>query len=159
MISRIGGNVYNNGLLRIHTYSHLSRWTKNLSEYFKEEMQNFKLYCFASNWQGNMYCVDELNKKIVYFDPATMEYFESEISLDAFFNEILLGEEYDVLFSDFFEEARCYLGIESLPFDKSIGHKVYLHLGGEDDVENMEVVDTEVLWELQYQIANRINEL
>ena len=63
------------------------------------------------------------------------------------------------LFSEYFEEARCYLGIEALQFDQSIGHKIYLHLGGEDDVKNMEVVDTEVLWELQYQVANRINEL
>lgn len=159
MIAHIGGHIYNNGLFKIHTYSYLNKWTKKLKEYFEEEIQDFNLYCFASNWQGNMYCVDELNQKIVYFDPATMEYFESEISLDAFFNEILLGDEYDILFSEYFEEARCYLGIEALQFDQSIGHKIYLHLGGEDDVKNMEVVDTEVLWELQYQVANRINEL
>ena len=46
-----------------------------------------------------------------------------------------------------------------LPFDQSIGYKVPLHLGGEDGVHNMELIDTEVLWDLQYQIASRINEL
>ena len=46
-----------------------------------------------------------------------------------------------------------------IQFDKSIGHIIYLHLGGQDDVDNLEIVDTEVLWELQIEIANRINEI
>ena len=46
-----------------------------------------------------------------------------------------------------------------LPFDQSIGYKVPLYLGGESCVHNMELIDTEVLWDLQYQIASRINEL
>ena len=29
-----------------------------------------------------------------------------------------------------------------LPFDQSIGYKVPLHLGGEDGVHNMELIDT-----------------
>ena len=46
-----------------------------------------------------------------------------------------------------------------LPFDQSIGYKVPLYLGGENCVHNMELIDTEGLWDLQYQTASRINEL
>lgn len=46
-----------------------------------------------------------------------------------------------------------------LLFDQSIGYKVPLHLGGEDGVHDMKLIDTEGLWDLQYQTASRINEL
>lgn len=157
IISRLGGNSYNRGLLKIHTFESLHKWTEKLKTYFKEEIADFDLYCFASNWQGNMYCINYANTKIVYFDPATVEFFEADFSIQEFFDEVLPGDEYDILFEDYFEEAKKYLKIKSVPFAKSIGHKVFLHLGGEDDVRNLEIIDTEVLWELQIQTSNRIN--
>ena len=41
-----------------------------------------------------------------------------------------------------------------LPFDQSIGYKVPLYLGGEDCVHNMQLIDTEALFDLQYQTAS-----
>ncbi len=106
-----------------------------------------------------MYCINYTNTKIVYFAPATTEFFEADFSIQDFFEKILLGNEYDILFEDYFDEAKDYFKIKSIPFAKSIGHKVFLHLGGEDDVQNLEIIDTEVLWELQIQTADRINEI
>jgi hypothetical protein len=130
-----------------------------LAEYFKEEIKAFNVICFASNWQGIMYCVDKNNKTITYFDPATCEYFSADASLEQFFGEILVDGEYDILFEGYFNEARDFMKLETFDYECSIGHKKYLHLGGNDNVDNLEIVNTDVLWNLQIQTAESLNEI
>lgn len=159
IVDDFGGCIFNKGLFKIHTFEYVHKWTNLLKEFFKEEMPDFNLLCFATNWQGNMYCINSSNSEIVYFDPATCEFFEAEFSIDEFFNSVLVDGEYDIIFEEYFEEAQAYLKFDFIPYDKSLGHKIYLHLGGREVVQNLEIVDTEVLWELQIQTANRINEI
>jgi hypothetical protein len=159
IIYQYGGCIFNNGLFKIHTFGYVDKWTALLSEYFREEINPFDMICFASNWQGCMYCIDKENSKITYFDPATCEFFSADSSLQCFFGEILVSGEYDVIFEDYFYEAFEYLNLKNLEYENSLGHKIYLHLGGEDDVSNLEVVDTDVLWDLQIQMAESINEI
>ena len=159
LISEYGGQVFNNGLLKIHTFDMVSKWTALLTHsYFKNELENQQLICFASNWQGCMYCVNKENTTLTYFDPATCEFFSAdEISLSDFFDSILIDGEYDIIFEEYYNEAATHLKFDNLDYKQSIGHKTYLHLGGEDSIDNLEAVDTFVLWELQVQIAERIN--
>lgn len=159
IINDFGGNIYHYGVLKIHTFEYVQKWTELLRNYFKEEFPKFDMICFASNWQGIMYCINSTNSKIVYFDPATCEFFEAEFSINDFFDKILVEGEYDIIFEEYFNETREFMKFNSIQFDKSIGHIIYLHLGGQDDVDNLEIVDTEVLWELQIEVANRINEI
>lgn len=161
LIENYGGVTFNNGLFRIHTKASANQWTTLLTQqYFKKEMEGENLFCFGFNWQGCMYCINSSNDKIIYFDPATCEYFSAEdISLTEFLDDILTDNEYDIISEEYFEEAFEDLGKPELSFHKSYGHKQYLHLGGEDDTTNLEIVNTEVLWDLQIQLAESINEL
>ena len=159
IINTFGGNIYNHGVFKIHTFEYVQIWTGYLKNYFIEEFPKFDMLCFASNWQGIMYCINSTNSKIVYFDPATCEFFEAEFSIIDFFDKILVEGEYDIIFEEYFNETREFMKFNLIQFDKSIGHIIYLHLGGQDDVDNLEIVDTEVLWETQIEVANRINEI
>jgi hypothetical protein len=161
LISNHGGEIFNNGLFKIHTFEMMSRWTDLISDiYFKDETKGISLYCFASNWQGCMYCINKENNLIIYFDPSTCEFFEcEETSVEDFFDSILVEGEYDIIFEEYFEEAKDYMKFGKVNYDESVGHIIYLHLGGEDDVNNLEIVNTEVLWELQIEVAKRINEI
>lgn len=67
--------------------------------------------------------------------------------------------EYDIIFEEYFYEAKAFLRFKALKNDESVGHKIYLHLGGEDAISNLEIVNTEVLWDLQIEVSERINEL
>jgi hypothetical protein len=154
-----GGKIFNNGLFKIDTFEYLNKWTKLLSEYFKAEINPFDMVCFASNWQGLMYCVDYKNENITYFDPATCEYFKANFSFEELFDNILVSEEYDIIFEEYWEEAFKKLKIKTLEYENSIGHKKYLHLGGKDDIKNLEIVNTEILWEMQIQVAERMNDM
>ena len=159
LISQYGGYTFNNGLFRIHTFEYVDKWTALMTEYFEDEENPFDMICFAANWQGIMYCVDKTNSKITYLDPATCEWFSADHSLQLFFDEILVSGEYDIIFEDYFDRVVAYLKFEKLDYEDSLGHKIYLYLGGNDEVENYEVVNTEVLWELQVQLVDRINEI
>jgi hypothetical protein len=159
VIAEYGGTAFDNGLFKIHTFEYVDKWTALLSEYFRKEIKSFNMICFASNWQGCMYCIDKYNRKITYFDPATCEFFDADSSLQTFFDDILVSGEYDIIFEDYFKETLGYLKLDNVKYEDSVGHKVYLHLGGEDDVDNLEVVNTETLWDLQIQIAESINEI
>lgn len=164
IINEYGGKVFDKGLLKIHTFEYVKTWTKRMKDdYFKNELkeQNLQdIICFASNWQGCMYCVNGENNTIVYFDPATCEFFKADgISINDLFDDVLVDGEYDIIAEDYFKELCDYLKFDNLKYEDSFGHKQYLHLGGEDDVENYEIVNTEVLWELQIQVSRRINEI
>jgi hypothetical protein len=162
LIKKNGGTVFNRGLFKIHTFEYVKKWTDILiHNYFKNELagQSIKnIICFASNWQGCMYCIDSADNQIVYFDPATTEFFQAkDVSVDAFFDEILVGGEYDVIAEEYYQELCDSVNFNRLEYEDSFGHITYLHLGGEDSVENYEIVNTDVLWELQIQVSRRIN--
>lgn len=97
--------------------------------YYHEEIRDFDLTCFAYNWQGVMYCVNSTNTTIVYLDSATCEYFEAEFTIEELFDEVFSGEEYDILFEEYFEEEKSHLKFENSQYDESIEHIKYLHLG------------------------------
>lgn len=163
IICKYGGMVFNKGLFKIHTFEYIKKWTELITQnYFKNELKERNLQniiCFGSNWQGCMYCINSTNNTIVYFDPATCEFFSAkDIPIHSFFNNILVDAEYDVIAEEYFQEVCNFHKLDKLEYSESFGHKIYLHLGGEDDAHNYEIIDTEVLWELQMQVAERINE-
>ena len=161
LIASYGGFVFDEGLFKIHTFEYLEKWTNLITcNYFKNELKDEELICFASNWQGCMYCIDSKNNSIIYFDPATCDFFKADgITLNLFFDNILVDGEYDIISEEYFKEAFSYLKSDRLEYGDSFGHKIYLHLGGEDQPENYEIVNTEVLWGLQIQLSDRINEI
>lgn len=161
LFEKHSGTTFGNGIFRIHTQSSSIKWSNLLAnEYFKDELDETDLICFGFNWQGIMYCINSKNDTIIYFDPATCDFFKAEdISINDFFDNVLLDPDYDLLSVDYYNEAMRFLKIKNLNFNDSIGHKIYLHLGGEDEVSNLEVIDTEVLWDTQIQVAESINEL
>lgn len=161
LIYQYGGDVFDNGLFKIHTFAYLEKWTNLITNhYFKKEIEGQELICFASNWQGCMYCVNSANNLITYFDPATCDFFSADnTSITNFFDNVLVDGEFDIIFEDYFKEVMGYLNSSKLNYDESIGHKIFLHLGGEDNIENLAMINTEVLWDLQIQVAERINDL
>ncbi len=53
-------------------------------------------------------------------------------------------------FNEWFEANGNFV----LPHNKCVGYKVPLFLNGEDDIENLEVSDMEVYWEIMMPLMN-----
>ena len=114
----------------------------------------------AFDWMGRQFAIDlnDSNKNYL-FDPATGEDFELEQSLSDFFNEELVVYRDDTLVTDDFKIVIKKFNIDFLPPDKCIGYKKLLFLGGGDNLENIEIIDMDIYWDLNYQIFSKINKM
>lgn len=150
VISELGGGTFDNGLFRIHNVGSFYYWTKTVLEYFKIDGST---YVFAFDWVGRQYAVNQLDgrKLILMIDPATAEYFELEIDIEHFLSDDLNDFKNNVLEARKFESLTGKM-FKVLSFDKCVGFKTPLMIGGKDELENLEVIDLEVYWDLNYQI-------
>lgn len=159
LISKYGGYIIENGMFQIYNFEKASKWTNLITKSYFPEFKD-TLFCFAVTWQGCILAINDKDDSIYLFDPATCEYFAmEEVSLEDFMTEIFLENEDDIIYSEDFLNTMTHLKKETLDSECSVTHKVSLFLGGEDKFENLEIIDTEVMWDLQIQIAEGINEI
>ena len=151
-------NSFEKGLFRIHTLGSSFYWTEIVTEYFKKHKG--KVYCFAFDWMGRQFAIDLKGKNLIYmFDYATGESFIMAQTLNGFFEEDLFTYREDTLLVDLFENFFVKEKRSFLEFDECITFKQPLFTGGEDNIENMEIGDIEVNWEINYQLFCKINKL
>ena len=91
-------------------------------------------------------------------DPATAEAFELESDIESFLNEDLDEFKNGLLEFEKFNFLKEKL-IDELSFNQVLGFKKFLFLGGKDQLDNFEVIDMEIYWELNYQIYNKTKDL
>ena len=151
LFNQLSGAIFENGLFRVHNIGSFYFWTELAFTYFKE-YKGYS-YCFAFDWVGRQYAVNYFNDKtlILMLDPATGEVFELEANIESFLNNDLDDFKNGLLEFEKFEILRNKI-VGKLPFDQCFGFKQFLFLGGKDELDNFELCDMEVYWELNYQI-------
>jgi len=157
LLSDLGGAVFEKGLLKIHTTGSSHLWTNLTFEFFKKYKVNS--YCFAFDWTGRQYAINSFDGKrfILMLDSGTAEAYKLEADIESFLNEELEEFKEGVLENRKFSPLAEKFG--DLPFNKCYGFKKPLFLGGKDEVENLEIVDLEVYWELNRQIYEKTKNL
>jgi hypothetical protein len=138
IIQKYGGSVFKKGLFKIHTFGWIKKWTKFLTECFGKEINLRKIICFASNWQGMMYCVDDKNEEIIYFDPMKHEHFSKIISLEQFFDKTLVDKKEDIIYEEYFDKIFGSMKIIELDYLDSIV-----------EADGYKRIDTELLWKIK----------
>lgn len=158
IIKKFSGNIFDNGLFKVHNAGSFFFWTNLTFEFFKKFKGNS--YVFAFDWVGRQYAINysENKTKILMLDSATGEAFELPKSLETFFNEDLINYKNDLLEFDKFNLLTQTL-FNQLSFDQCCGFKIPLFLSGKDQIDNLEVIDLEVYWELNFQIYSKIKNL
>ncbi|HWZ16906.1 MAG TPA: T6SS immunity protein Tdi1 domain-containing protein [Mucilaginibacter sp.] len=151
LFEKFAGMAFENGLFKIHTIGSFYLWTEIAFEYFKKFKGNS--YCFAFDWVGRQYAVNYSKGKtlILMLDPATAEVFELEANIESFLSEELDDFKNGLLEIEKFNTLSRKI-VPNLQFSQCIGFKKFLFLGGKDELDNFEVSDMEVYWELSYQI-------
>lgn len=152
-----GGYSFRNGLYRIHNPVSSQYWSILISTYFTGYR---KLIPFGFDWMGRQFAIHENRKNIILmFDPATGEDFELNQSLISFHNQDLVLEREALLAEQLFEETITSLGIKEVNYNDCIGYKIPLFLNGSDALDNCEISNMEVYWEMQCQIYLQIKDL
>lgn len=157
LFNECGGASFDDGLYRIHTSLSSKYWANIVGKYFQKYVG--KIVPFAYDWLGRQFALDTSRKGLILMlDPATAEDFELQEDISTFHNQTLVEKD-SVLSESLFKETLNSLGVKSINYKECVGYKVPLFLGGADAIDNYEVVDLEVYWEIACQIYHRIKDL
>jgi hypothetical protein len=115
---------------------------------------------FGYDWLGRQFAVDSARKEsgqpqVLLFEPGTGEALEIPLSFAAFHDVELIHHAEAALAVEFFEAWTVVNGGLSLQRDQCVGYKVPLFLGGQDEIENLEVIDLDVYWSICGQLRRR----
>jgi len=100
--------------------------------------------CFAYDWLGRQFALFE-KAMILQFSAGVLEWVEIPADIKTFHNEILLDLAEPALAVNFYN-AWLESGGKPPRYSECVGYKRPLFLGGDDWVENLEVIDMDVYW-------------
>ena len=151
----VSGKTFCNGMFRFFKSDEIEKWNGIVSEYYSDYLDNIEVICY--DWLGRVFALSKFTNTIVFFEPGTGEVYNTDETFGDFFD--LTIEEYtnDCFASNFFELWYEYADGYQLSRNECASYIVPLFLSGSDTVENLEVCDMEVHWEimrLAHNIAN-----
>ena len=141
-----------NGLYRIHNKNDVKKWNEILKRAFPKFKNGIQV--FGYDWLGRNFALDTQRDVVLIFEPGTGEILNTEENFVNFHDSEIPQYHDACLASEFFNEWFEANGNFVLPHNKCVGYKVPLFLNGEDDIENLEVSDMEVYWEIMMPLMN-----
>ena len=91
---------------------------------------------------------------VLIFEPGTGAILNTEEKFVDFHNNEITQYHDACLSSNFFNEWYQANNNLILPHNKCAGYKIPLFLNGKDNIENLEVSDMEVYWEIMMPLMN-----
>lgn len=160
-IDKLGGKTFNNGLYRICSFGIIDNFTNMAEEYFPEFQD--KIQVFAYDWLGRLFALDQTTgvrneSEILLIEPGAGDALEIPASIVDFHNSILVEHPDEALARPFFEEWQIK-NTQTINFSDCVGYKIPLFLHGEDEVENLEIIDINVYFSLCSQLWNKTIQL
>jgi hypothetical protein len=150
LVKQFGGCVFEQGLYRIHSPDACETWSLAAGKAFPEFCG--KLAIFGQDWQGNQFGIQAAG-------PSTVLLLQIG-SGQAFEIADTLQQAHEVELVEFADEALSirlwqeWLAADgTIPkFHQCVGLINPLFLGGSNKVENLQLCDTEVYWDITSQL-------
>lgn len=157
------GATFSRGLYRIHD----DRTGPQALTFIAKAFPEFavRVCPFGYDWLGRQLAIDSGRvvggqPQVLLLEPGTGEALEIPLSFAAFHDEEVIDYADAALAKEFF--TTWTLGSpHAVPLgrDRCVGYRVPLFLGGQDDVENLEVSDLELYWSICGQLRNGVRAL
>lgn len=142
----VSGKTFCSGLFRFFKSDETEKWNGIVSEYYSDYLDNIEVICY--DWLGRVFALSKFTNTIVFFEPGTGEVYNTDETFEDFFDITIKEYTNDCFASNFFELWYEYADEYQLSANECAGYIVPLFLSGEDTVENLEVCDMEVYWEI-----------
>ncbi|UCH73465.1 MAG: DUF1851 domain-containing protein [Rhodospirillales bacterium] len=132
----------------------IEKWNEVLAGAFPDFQG--RICAFGYDWMGTCFALDKNRTEggeslVVLFEVDTAEALEVPADFASFHNETLIEQREAALTPSFFDAWISAGGAAPRP-DQCVGYKVPLFLGGQDTVENLELTDLAVYWEISSQL-------
>ncbi|WP_304426435.1 hypothetical protein [uncultured Adlercreutzia sp.] len=159
-LSCFGGRSFGNGVFRTFAPEDIDKWHKitNCDMYSKLHGE-YEL--FGYDWSGRCFAVSR-NKKLGYneviiLELCTCKILFTEVGFLDFLNSEIPQYHDACLDSEYYKE--WLVGHEPVELMQCVGYKVPLFLNGQDEVDNKEIIDMEVYWDMTTQIWEAVKDL
>lgn len=161
VIEHLGGKTFDNGLYRVYRGDEIEKYTEIICEQF-DAIQG-QAYAFAADWMGRQFVIDFTEMQhgqptVGLLEPGVPESCSSDLPIGDFHNVELVNGTQNALAEPFFKDWRKKTrGV--VPPDKCVGYQLPLFLGGEETLDNMELVDMEVYLHFCVKLWNKVKDL
>ena len=150
--SAMEGKTFLDGMYRTFGSDEIEKWCRTVEETFPAYKNQISV--FAYDWLGRIFALSKLKGTVLLFEPGTGEVLDIPVNITDFYNVEIAEYPEDSLASEFFAEWFEKNGNYLLKHNECAGYKVPLFLNGDDVIENLEVSDMEVYWEMMKQLIN-----
>lgn len=158
-IDGLGGRSFGDGVFRVFERSDLERWHRVVSGCFTKLRGEFNLIGY--DWMGRCFAVDQRNgdgkELVVLLEIATLDMYYIGKDVAVFLNEVMPNQSEACLGVGRYRE--WLEGHAPVGRMECGGYRIPLFLGGEDSLENMEVSDMEVYWDMTDQLWEAVKDL
>ena len=149
------GVAFENGLYRLHDVETGPRGAEWTAESFPRFAS--RVCPFAYDWLGRQFALDcgrveDGEPQVLLLEPGTGEALEIPFSFARFHEQLDELREPAPAASFFASWAPANPEVLPLGAMQCAGYKVPLFLGGEDSVDNLEIINLEVYWSLSGQL-------
>ena len=151
-LKSMGGRSFLNGMYRIFDEKSIPKWNEIIGKTFPPAMG--KIMVFGYDWLGRSFAIYNETDTVLMFEPGTGEAFDTDFNFYDFHNKEIPTNHLVCLASEYYEKWRKANNNYILPHNKCAGYKVPLFLNGKDVVENLEISDMEVYWEIMMPLIN-----
>jgi hypothetical protein len=160
-LAEFGGRSFNKGLLRTLECDEIGHWAELMSAVFPPFYG--RVQPFAYNTTGAIFALNITRVRndipiVTYFDPMLGEAKNVDRTLDQTIEDGFL-KSYDRFLGTAFYKDWVKAGGKPPARHQCIGMKVPLFLGGEDSVDNLELIDMDVYWNFLGQILEQTRDL
>lgn len=145
-----GGGSFNGGIYRIVS----TRMAVNLNDVVARTFPQFggKINCFGVDWLGRLFAQDKNRlvdglPGVVMFEPGTREVLRIPCNIVSFHENELIEYREEALAEKFYFRW-IEAGGRAPAITQCVGYKQPLFLGGVDELENLELSDLDVYWEV-----------
>lgn len=161
-LEEFDGASFNRGLYRVLDIADILPYTARISTVFPN--YEGRICPFAYDWLNRIYSVDisqtaNTQPMLHLFSHLTDEVFELPFEIATFHNEVLTNRESQVLDSDMFDNFLASARKKAISRSQCVAMRVPLFLGGTYCVENMEIIDSKIDWEITAQLLNETRTL
>lgn len=148
----MNGLSFLNGMYRMFKTDDIDKWNNIVEQSFPRYKGLFDV--FGYDWLGRIFAVKKSQGTVLMFEPGTGEVFDIPVSIEDFHNIEIVEYHEDSLASKFFNEWYEKQEHYVLKYNECAGYKIPLFLNGDDIVDNLEVSDMEVYWEIMMPLIN-----
>lgn len=162
LMEQFAGLTFEGGLYRLHDASSGPKGAEALAEAFPEFSSRARP--FGYDWLGRQFAIDldrveDGQALVLLMEPGTGEALEVPLSFAAFHDQLDDHREPALAAGFFADWAKVNPALLPLRHEDCAGYGVPLFLGGEDTVENLEVIDMDVYWSLCAQLHKAARDL